>query len=88
MENPKEVFLIFVFYLNVSVLNKLSEYTVFTRISIRGAHLIWVLKGECLFEGGALLRETLIKFIKKITTKIKFIKKITTFQQITFNLSL
>ena len=42
-------------------------FTVFTQLSARGAHLIWVLKGGRLFQGGALSREALIEYIKKIS---------------------
>ena len=57
--------------MKISLQNKKnSEYTVFTRVSAQGAHLILGSQKKeggrgYLFEPGALSKEALIKYIKK-----------------------
>ena len=68
-----------IFVMKISLQNKKNtEYTVFTRVSAQGAHLILgsQKKGRgrgYLFEAGALPKEALIKYIKKTSKYFRLV---------------
>ena len=68
-----------IFVMKISLQNKKNtEYTVFTRVSAQGAHLILGSQKKeggrgYLFEPGALSKEALIKYIKKTSKYFRLV---------------